>query len=299
MIRQLFILIFPSLCFVWWSTLRIGYSMAIPEVCDLGMLGSWIGTPAPDRIEIRLLVLKEKGVVESLNFDVCGFGEKRIVPEISVAMFNQDGAKRLIKARRYTWEPGCVSYPEIVARPGRSWIVAFAESKGRRWRRIDRLGQIGEVSREMWSSMMDSLHEYYRNFIREWPQSPAVGRISGARSRQYVRWLFGKPSLNAISTIVEIDPQKPLKKGKRMFLGASRVLAEKQASSSDDHSWPNAFAIHLAAESPREADPFLGEYTNGDYTVVLLGDYFDLSAVSLGPQQKILAKGRSVMENCD
>lgn len=272
--------------------------MVVPEVCDLGMLGSWIGTPAPDRIELRLLVLKERGVVESLNFDVCGFGEKRIVPEISVAMFDQDGAKRLIKAGRYTWEPGCASYPEIVARPGRSWIVAFAESKGRTWRRIDRQGQIGEVSREMWSSMMDSLHKYYRHFINQWPHSPVADLILRERTYKYVRRLFGTPDMNAISTIVEIDPQKPLKKRKRMFLGASRVLAEKQASSSDDHSWPNAFAIHLAAESPREADPFLGEYTNGDYTVVLLGDYFDLSAVSLGPQQKILAKGRSVMENC-
>lgn len=279
-----------------------GHTTAVSEVCDSERLETWVGTPALDRIEIRL-VLRSREVVESLEFDVvCGFGKKQLIPPISVAMFNRDGNKRVISASQYAWEQGCATYPEIVTNSGRSWIAAFSERGGRAWRRIDRQSLVGEVSEASWRSMTDSLDKYYRDFVYQWPRSPVAEMTLGNRTRRIVRRLSGTPQLKAVSVIVEMHPKATDKSAKRSFLGVARVIASDEKSSpfiNSEASWSTAFAVHLDVKSAREADPFLGEYTNGDYRLVLLGDYEDLTAVSLGREQKILAQGRSAVPNCD
>ncbi len=276
--------------------------MAISEVCGLERLGTWVGTPAPDRIDIRLLLLGNKQIVESLDLEVCGFGKKEIIPAISVAMFSRDGNKRTIRFNRYAWEGGCASYPEIVTRPGSTWIIAFSERKGRAWKRIDTQGRVAEVGEALWDSMMDSLRRYYLDFIDREPESAVAEMVLGSRTYKYVRHLSGTPQLKAISMIIEMHPKASAKNSEKSFLGATRVMGAEelnQTRPASEASWPISFAIHLiTAKNPRDADPFLGEYTDGQYRLVLLGDYDDLTVVSLGLGQKILAKGRSITEDC-
>lgn len=281
---------------------ELGLAAEVLEQCSVNKLGTWIGYDMSDEIESRFALTGPGLIKGTLDGDevFCGYSEEKvpITPPMSVTVFDNKGNTKTMEVTHYQWEVGCDTSPEFFPGAGSPFELIFSTPYGKKWGRLDRTAAPDDVPPQIWASLEKRIEDLIKDLKsdRRSDAPPWKIAIAGGISRK-LNVISASPSLLAITLVQQVIVEQEGKVYDKGSVGVSQIV--EAVSYSPLAEWPVAYMAYPFSEILTEDSPFLGEYGNGDFRVVLMGDWMRLYAVSLGPRQEILTRASSAHIDCE